>query len=185
MGLGTSQMENKTGVINFVFFAVLFCGGCLNSPQNDYTAVDEEIQVQKAIGKFTLVETQGKNKKWVMDADSAEFIETEQGEVIRVENLTVKFFESKNSQTIMKAQRGDYNRKSQVLITKGKVEIKTAEKKIITSDIKWDPQKEKFITQENVVIFTEDGIIKGKGMEASRDLKEIKIKNKITGELRE
>ena len=65
MGLGTSQMENKTGIINFVFLAVLFCGGCSNSPQNDYTAVDEEIQDQKAIVKFTSVVTQGKNKKWI------------------------------------------------------------------------------------------------------------------------
>ena len=115
---------------------------------------------------------------------SAKFIETEKGEIIEARDLIIEFFEDvEGSRTVLRAETGIYDKKTQILNAMGKVEIETDVRKIITSDVKWYPKKKKFKSDKKVVIFNEDGVIRGRGMEASMDLRDITIKNRIEGEL--
>jgi len=157
----------------------LFIAGC-SSPNT--TEKNGDSGPARAMKNFTFTETEGNTTKWVMNADSAVFSEEEGDDVILVKDVEVEFFDSGRTAAVMKAVKGKYSRNSQTIKLYGKVNIEYQAKKIVTSNVSWDPDRERFVTDEDVTIITEDGIIKGIGMEATVDLKEIKLLKNIEGE---
>lgn len=175
------------GVIALLVF-LLFFGCSPKSKQNPSNAEKEKVgheisvenQAAKIINNFTLTETEGIRKIWVLDAESA--IDTEN--LLKLKNLRVKFYED-NAITFLKSSSGIYNKKTQAIKAEGKVVLKTKTKEIVTYDVVWDPVVKKFMSDSELTIKTEGGTIRGKGMEASMDLSVIKIKQRITGKLEE
>ncbi len=139
-----------------------------------------ESENKKSIKRFTLIETEGNQKKWVMDAEEA----TDAGEVLHIKNFKIKFYEDDKVQALLKAESGSYNKETKGLKTFGNIEFEAEGKKIITKNVTWNPIDKLFVTEEEVLITTEDGVLKGIGMEASMDFQDIKIKHKISGELK-
>lgn len=183
--MDASEMEKKTGIVVIVLLSVLQFAGCSDSG-NDKTSVKSILPDSKKIIKnFTLIETEGDQKKWIMDACWAKLTETDSGEVLEVEDFKVRFYENNKVQSLLKAESGIYNKKTQSIETFGNVEIETEGKKIKTKNVIWDPSAKLFITQEEVLITSEGGILKGRGMEASMDLEEIRLNKEITGEMKE
>jgi LPS export ABC transporter protein LptC len=176
-------MEKKTCIIiTALFFLMFLLAGCTVQEEDKMKFKNDEIQTTRVIENFTFVETEEGVKIWEMEAVSAEFNETETGEILEVKDFVIDFYEEDKEKTRLKALYGQYNRDTQVLETSGRVEIETEEKKIITSNVVWDPAKKMFITDEDVTIETEGGKLRGKGMEASVDLESITIKSQIKGE---
>ncbi len=178
MGLDASKMEKTTGIlILFLFFA-----GCGNEIKENKIAA---IGTDKVITNFTLTKTEGAKKKWVLNAESARLKEINGNEIIEAKDFNINFFTTEYSETSLKALFGIYNRKTQILKTTGKVELKSADKTIITKDVNWNPQRNTFITDKLVTIHTAQGTMQGKGMEASRDLSDIKLFEKISVEIQD
>jgi LPS export ABC transporter protein LptC len=174
-------MEKKTCCIVIVLCILPLFAGCSDSGKKGKGGSKNDVVAKKQIKRFTLVETKGIQKKWVLDAESARLTDTEKGEVLEITDFNINFYKENKVQVFMKAPLGYYYRDTQRLETSGKVFIETENRKITTRDVEWDPQRELFITDEEVLIETEGGELRGKGMEASMDLKEIKIKEKIRG----
>ncbi|MBN2406429.1 MAG: LPS export ABC transporter periplasmic protein LptC [Elusimicrobia bacterium] len=178
------EVEEKEMTEVLLLIMLMFFPAC--SDRQEYRKEDvriDEKDIQKSIEKFTLVETEGSVKKWVMNADSAEFLETDKGDVVKAVNMDVVFYEDNNTVTRLKSDSGDYNKRSQVLDLSGNVVINSQTKKVITSDVRWDPGRNLFVTDKRVEIVTESGTMKGMGMEASMDLEDIKITSGIEGQL--
>ena len=177
-------MEKKTCFSIILLCLFFYMQGCTGKNDTDSTqkATGES---KKAIKNFTLVETEGDQKKWVMEAESAEFKEIDAEQVIQIKKFKVYFYEDNQQQATLEAQEGIYNKNTERLITYGKVDIEAEEKTIVTKNVIWDPQRKLFVTDEEVFIKTADGVLRGKGMEATMDLKSIKLKEEIKGEIQD
>ena len=176
--MDASEMEKKTCVGLLLLF--LFFGGCSSAEKESVERSEIETPAEKVIENFTLTETEGIRKIWVLDAESA--IGTEN--LLELKNLRIKFYED-NEVTFLKSSSGIYNKKTQKIKAEGKVVLKTKTKEIATYDVVWNPEVKKFMSDSILTIKTEGGTIRGKGMEASMDLSDIRIKQRITGELGE
>jgi len=174
-------MEKKTFVIAFIALS-LFFPGCAGEEGAEKHTVSGGAE--KAIKNFVLTETEKDSRKWTLKAEAAKFKEDGGASVVELDNFSVNFYQSGKEKTCMEGRKGFYNRKTQVIETAGRVIVENNERKIITEDIRWDPERELFITEAEVTIETKDGLIKGKGLEASKDLKQLRLKEKISGKLK-
>jgi LPS export ABC transporter protein LptC len=162
-----------------VLLALIFLTGCSAGEKEDADGSDAD----KPLNGFTLTETEGATKKWILEAESARFPQDRE-QTVEVIKLNMRFYEE-DSVTHLKAESGEYNKKTRVLMTQGKVEIETEKRKIVTEDVRWDPERKLFLTESCVDIITPEGRIRGRGLESSMDLEKIKIKEKIEGEIQE
>ncbi|MFH1414715.1 MAG: LPS export ABC transporter periplasmic protein LptC [Elusimicrobiota bacterium] len=183
--MDASEMENAAMLRAGILLSMFVLSGCSDPAHDDRNRFTVGLESKKSIENFTLVETEGSRKKWVMNAVSASFRENVEEELLDIEDFEVEFYENDKKATVfLKAQKGTYSKDTEMLHTFGRVELKAEDKTIVTEDVVWDPVKELFITEKDVTVTTLQGVIKGVGMEASRDLEDIKIKNRIKGELR-
>ncbi len=85
-----------------------------NSDSSNYNTSDSE----RSIKNFTLVETEGDIKKWVLEAVSAKFIEIDGGEGLDIKDFTVNFFEDNKVQAVLKGKSGIYNKTTEIFLLK-------------------------------------------------------------------
>ncbi|MGM0441600.1 MAG: LPS export ABC transporter periplasmic protein LptC [Elusimicrobiota bacterium] len=164
----------------FAVILFLFGVGCQDKPAEK----PAEEKDGRAINNFTLVKTDGQMRKWTLEAKRAVFKEDEQDskQILNIQDFSMTFHhQDRKNDTLLKGERGVYNRKTQKMRTLGKVVITRKDKKITTSNVRWDPEVKKFITDEEIEIKDNGRIIRGRGMEASMDLEKITIKEKVSG----
>ncbi|MGM0568581.1 MAG: LPS export ABC transporter periplasmic protein LptC [Elusimicrobiota bacterium] len=177
-------MEKKADMRN-VFPILFFLLCCACSPEGPPASSGEDSpEPGKYISNFTLTERIGEKKEWKLEAASAKFSEGKKAQTVSVDNYKIVFFEDDLSVSELKGTRGKYNRKTGVFRDPGNVVIISKKRKIATSDLTWDPKEDAFATDSEVEIHTEGGVVRGKGMVASRGLDEINIKERISGELK-
>ena len=177
-------MEKTAGIL--ILLALVALAGCsveTGGGKEDVLSA-AGIDAKKRLDDFVMVDTEGPKKKWKLKAQSAVVKEASNGDRILIDNFNVDFF---NDTGGVKAQlesgSGEYDRATKILYTFGEVVLKTEDRSIETSNVRWDPDREIFVTDEFVTIITGDAIIEGVGMEASVDLEDIVLMKKIQGEV--
>ncbi|MEA3506171.1 MAG: LPS export ABC transporter periplasmic protein LptC [Elusimicrobiota bacterium] len=174
-------MENKKKLIAAALAGVFFLNACGSSEENLSGKTGRKGN-RDVISDFTLVETEKGRKSWILEASRVALKKSEEGiDIIEVNEFDVLFFEEDDEITL-EAGTGHYNRLNNRIYTRGEVIISSDKKKIITSDVRWEPGSRKFITGEKVEIHTPEGVIRGVGMVASTDLSDIKLTREIKGE---
>ncbi len=141
----------------------------------------------REVSNFTLIETDGQIKKWTLKAKRAVFkeVDGEAEQILNIQDYKVNFHEeSGQPDTVLTGKIGTYNRNTQEILTSRAVTITREDKKVLTSNVKWDPDEEIFITEEKVEIHDEGGVIRGRGMTATRDLEKITIMEQVSAEVK-
>ncbi len=181
MGVDAQKMENKKNIIYFILLTALFFTGCGSDSENSLN-VKTSKPLDDVISDFTIIETEKGQKSWILEAARAKIKKNDSGiNIIEVSDFNVVFL-NKGDKVILKARKGNYNKQNSNINTRGKVVIKSSQKKIITSNVNWDPVSGEFRTKEKVEIHSSEGVLKGTGMIASSDLSDIKLTKDIEGE---
>ncbi|GEM_PF-3231327 len=165
----------------FKLLLSLFIAGC--GLEGVSPPVEGESRHEERIKGFTFTESDGASKVWELAGRSARLERSGEKDRIHIYDFEVEFFQEGEDDTLLEASRGVFIREDRIFYTEGDVLLLSGDRKIETSDIKWDPRTGGFETSRRVKITTPDGIIRGRGMTASRDLREIHLKEEITGDI--
>ncbi len=180
----SQAMEEAAGMrFSVLLLSVMFFCGC-SSPTEAPDSAGIPGGPDKSIEGITLIEMDGPDKKWELNAASAELIKDSGRELVKFRDYKMNFFEEEAAVSELVGNEGEYDRVTEIFDAQGRVEIISEDRKIITSDVRWHPVEEVFTTDMEVEIHTLHGIVRGVGMVASKNLNEIDIVEKISGELR-
>jgi LPS export ABC transporter protein LptC len=99
--------------------------------------------------------------------------------------LNVDFFDREGKHTtVLVADSGDIQEKKQLLSVHGEVVVTTDRGvKLETKTLRWDPNSAKIVTDDFVKITRGQDVVTGQGMESDQELKNIKIKKNVSGEI--
>ncbi len=180
----SQALEEAAGMrFFFLILGVMLVFGC-SSPPERHGDAEVSAGPDKLIEGVTLTEMDGPDKKWELNAATAELIKESGRELIKVRDYKMNFFEEDSAVSELTGIEGEYDRDTEVFDAPGRVEIISEDRKIITSYVRWHPVREIFTTDMEVEIYTQHGVVRGIGMVASKNLNEIDIIEKISGELR-
>lgn len=101
--------------------------------------------------------------------------------------LRVNFYDNRGAWTsVLTADSGIIREKTERLEVYGRVNVTTRDSiHLQTTQLAWDPNRAKIISDKYVTIDQRGDIVRGYGLEADSDLKNIKLKREITGEMKD
>jgi LPS export ABC transporter protein LptC len=112
-------------------------------------------------------------------------LEFKNGDAEFPEGIVIHFFDKEGElSTTIRADRGYFDRKSNIYRGEGDVQVHNLvkEQKLNSEELFWDKTKKKIYTEKFVTVEEPDRIIKGTGMEADEGFNEYKF-TKVTGEI--
>jgi len=106
-------------------------------------------------------------------------------DLTKAAELYVDFFDSEGKHTsVLVADSGDIQERKQLMEVRGQVVVTTDKGvKLETKRLRWDPNTAKIITDDFVKITRGQDVVTGYGMESDQELKRIKIKKNVSGEI--
>jgi len=106
-------------------------------------------------------------------------------DLTQAESLWVDFFDEKGEHTSqLVADSGWIREKDQMLGVWGQVRVTTDEGvKLETQTLNWNPSTNKITTEDFVKITKDKDVMTGYGLEADQNLKNVKIKTEVKGEI--
>lgn len=133
----------------------------------------ESIQPDIKLEGFTLIETQGKLKRWSLASKSAVVC----GEMTKLKDIELKIFNGEKPILELAAESGTLNRKAQTIKAHSKVVAKGRDGlTLTTSALLWDPAKG-LITTEGRFALRKDGIrIKGEALKMDPGMERVEAK---------
>jgi LPS export ABC transporter protein LptC len=137
----------------------------------------------QVLSNATMVFTQNGVKTTVIKAKTIS--KWSNKDLTQAESLLVDFYDEKGEHTSqLVADSGWIKEKAQMLGVWGNVQVITDEKvKLETQTLNWDPNKRKITTEDFVKITKDEDVMTGYGLEADQELKNIKIKTEVKGEI--
>jgi LPS export ABC transporter protein LptC len=118
----------------------------------------------------------------------AEYVEVyERKDLKKAKKLHVDFYDQDGAHTsTLEADSGVIQERKQKFEALGNVVVKT-EKGIVlqTQSLRWNPETSKIVTDDFVTITKEEDVITGYGLEADQELKDLVIKRKVSGQIKE
>ena len=171
--------------------AVIFTAGCgdnvsLSTQQVATTTNAGEDNVKpdgkEEIKNFRLSHTRRGEIVWTLVARKARF---ESGDEVLLEDPVLEFPHNNNDtshksgQTVIKASNGKVDMKTSRVITYGKTTLESPDKKIMTSDISYEPSEDRISTDKNVFIVTDESEITGTSMVSDSRLEKITISDQV------
>ncbi len=103
-------------------------------------------------------------------------LEFQNGDIEFPEGIAIDFYEKDGDlSTTIRADRGFYDRKNNLYLGEGDVEVHNIKKdqKLNSEELFWDPNKDIIFTEKFVTVQRQDGtIINGTGMEADQEFNE-------------
>lgn len=135
------------------------------------------------LSNATMVFTQNGKKTTVIKAKRV--AKWTNQDLTRAESLLVDFFNENGEHTSqLVADSGWIKEKAQMLGVWGNVQVITDEEvKLETQTLNWDPGKRKITTEDFVKITKDKDVMTGYGLEADQELKNLKIKTEVKGEI--
>ncbi len=106
-------------------------------------------------------------------------------DLTQAESLWVDFFDENGEHTShLVADSGWIKEKEQTLAVWGNVRVITDEAvKLETQTLNWNPSTNKITTEDFITITKDKDVITGYGLEADQQLKDVKIKKEVKGEM--
>jgi len=147
----------------------------LNSKNEAADKIMDTVTAEE-IKNFRLHQTREGRVAWTLTADKARFIN--QGEVF-LEKPILKLHPTITGKgyTLITSDKGKVELKTSQIETYGNTILESPDKKIYTSDIRYDPSEDKIFSDKKVLIITEDSEIEGSSMVADSRLERITITN--------
>lgn len=131
---------------------------------------------EQALEKFSITETEGGKPHWVLEASSAQILESQKKVLLQLP--VVKFYEKGEYVSTLVAASGRINTETYDIWGEGKCTLTTTKgERLETSNLRYRADQKKILTDEQVTLVRADETIYGKGMEASPDLSLIKIRS--------
>jgi len=112
-------------------------------------------------------------------------VKYEKRDLTLVKGVHTDFFDKEGKHTsVMDADSGIIRERRQELEALGNVVVISDKGvKLETESLKWDPQKQKIVTDDFVKLTKETDIIYGYGLEADQKLENFKIKKRVKGRI--
>jgi LPS export ABC transporter protein LptC len=130
---------------------------------------------EQAIEKFNVTETEKGMPHWVLDASSAQILESEKKVLLSAPNI--KFYENGQYVSTLVAAKGRINTDSYDMWGDGDCLLTTAKGETLeTSNLHYRSDVKRVFTDEKVKLVRADETIYGVGLEATPDLETIIIK---------
>lgn len=167
-----------------LFFLVVFLIVSFSCTQEEEKKVSSSIEVpDQVMEKAEIVFTVDGVRSIVIKADYV--VKYEKKDLTHAKGVHVDFFDKEGKHTsVMDADSGIIKEKGQELEALGNVVVISDEGvKLETQSLKWDPQKQKVVTEDFVKITKGGDVIYGYGLEADQKLKNFKIKKKVKGKI--
>ena len=106
-------------------------------------------------------------------------------DLTKAAGLYVDFYDKAGEHTsVLVADSGDIQEKKQLMEVRSNVVVTTDKGiKLETNSLRWDPNTAKIVTDDFVKITRGQDVVTGQGMESDQELKNIKIKKNVSGEI--
>ncbi len=153
------------------------------SDERSGTAVQPEGMPDQILENSVIVFTVNGIKTTVVKAKYIEkYLEQDLTEAA---GLYVDFFDQDGQHTsVLVADSGDIREKKQLMEVRGNVVVTTDKGvKLETKTLRWDPNTAMIVTDDFVKITRGQDVVTGYGMESDQELKNIKIKKNVSGEI--
>ncbi len=137
----------------------------------------------QVVEKAEIVFTEDGVRSTLIKADY--IVKYERKDLTQAKGVHVDFFDREGEHTsVMDADSGIIKERRQQLEALGNVVVVSDEGiKLETESLKWDPHKQRVVTDDFVRLTKEGDIIYGYGLEADQQLKNFKIKKKVKGKI--
>jgi len=170
-GFGKRKLMSGIAVLGGVFLLVFYS---FESAKKDKIEKPPPIPEQ-AIERFNVTETEKGQPHWVLDADSAQILETQKK--VLLTSPKIKFYEAGKYVSTLVAANGRINTENYDIWGDGKCVLTTVKnERLETSNLHYRSDIKKVVTTEKVKLIKPDETIYGEGMEATPDLESITIK---------
>lgn len=153
------------------------------SDERSGTAVQPEGMPDQILENSVIVFTVNGIKTTVVKAKYIEkYLEQD---LTEASGLYVDFFNQDGQHTsVLVADSGDIKEKKQLMEVRGNVVVTTDKGvKLETQTLRWDPNTAMIVTDDFVKITRGQDVVTGYGMESDQELKHIKIKKNVSGEI--
>lgn len=181
----TGAIELRLLIIVLGLLAFILAAGCSKPemPHSDET-VTTEYPTSRARNTLTVFTTAGIKTTEIYSDSVINFAEKDSTQAYV---LRVKFYDNNGEwMSLLTADSGVIREKTEHLEVYGLVKVSTRDSiHMHTTQLAWDPGKAKIISDKYVTIDQRGDIIRGYGLEADPDLKNIKLKREITGEIQD
>ena len=113
-------------------------------------------------------------------------VKYEKKDLTHARGVHVDFFDKEGKHTsIMDADSGVIKERRQEFEALGNVVVVSdGGVKLETESLRWDPQKQRVVTDDFVKITKEGDVVYGYGLEADQKLENLKIKKKVKGRIK-
>jgi LPS export ABC transporter protein LptC len=161
----------------FILMTIALFSSC---GENRKRPIEEAPPIpEQAIEKFSITETEGGKPHWVLEAASAQIMESEKRAVLQLPR--VKFYQKGEYVSTLVASKGRINTENYDIWGEGKCTLTTAKGETLeTSNLHYRSDIQKIVTEDNVKLTRPNETIYGQGMEATPDLASIIIKKQRT-----
>ena len=130
---------------------------------------------EQALEKFSVMETKEGKPHWVLDAASAQILETQKKVLLK--SPQVQFYQEGKLVSTLIAATGRINTENYDIWGEGDCVLTTVEgERLETQNLHYRSDIKKIVTDEKVKLIRPHEIITGTGMEATPDLENITIK---------
>jgi LPS export ABC transporter protein LptC len=153
----------------------------VSSPQEE--SLEEEATLETK-GIVHTIMKKGK-KNWELRSESAK--QYGKGKRIELEPVELIAYDEEEKPLLnLKAKKGRLDLNTNNVEVEGAVIITSSEgAKFTTEKLKWIAKEEKLVTDEEIEMSKDNILIRGKGLEADRNLEKIEIKENIRIEIKE
>ncbi|MBN1823592.1 MAG: LPS export ABC transporter periplasmic protein LptC [Endomicrobiales bacterium] len=130
---------------------------------------------EQAIEKFNVTETEAGKTKWVLDAKSAQIVESQKK--VYLDAPVIKFYEGGEYVSTLVSEKGRIDSNNYDIWGDGKCLLTTVKgERLDTHNLHYKSEIKRIVTEEKVKLERKDETIYGQGMEATPDLETIMIK---------
>ncbi len=148
--------------------------GCESSPPSPNSPIGGPNEPSQILKDFTLHDMKGGVKQMTMVGTEGRLKDPEH--VVEVENPYITFYSSGTISSVMQAPHGRMEMDSHKVETWGGVTVVTQDSATLTTDrLRYDPQRQKLLSDDPVHLVKPGSVTDGHGLEATPDLKVVKI----------
>jgi len=163
----------------------LLSGTCGPADDQDLPPRGEGLPVQ-VVEEMVLRETEGGRLRWVLHADSAINYGDEERTLLMGVHVDFYDAEGESIRSVLTAQTGEVDPDTRDLVARGNVVVTGREgHRLETEELRWDPEREKVVSDRFVRLTKGESVVTGMGIESDPGLRRYLIQSEVRGELRE
>jgi len=169
-------------ILFFLFICLTLSFSCIQE-KKEKTPTPSDIPDQ-VVEKTEMVFTTNGVKSTVIKADYV--VKYERKDLTLAKKIHADFFDTQGEHTsVMDADSGIIRERKQELVALGNVVVISDNGvKLETESLRWDPQKQKVVTEDFVKVTKEGDVIYGYGLEADQKLESFQIKKRVKGKIK-